>query len=223
MLIDADQIRAARALKNWSQSDLADRTGLAAPTIANIETGKTTPSQATLEKIVGAFTVNGIEFTSNGVSKKCGTILILSNSKDFEQFYNLVYQVANEGSAPIVACHVDERIFDSLVDPSFDHYHMNRMEKIRRRIDFKILVKEGDTYLPADRYASYRWLDEKLFGDTPFYVFGDYLAFVITAKEPSILLMKNQAYADLYRMKFAYHWKKAKAPILPKNGRKKTA
>ena len=39
--ITGNQMRAARALMNWSQSDLADKAGLWHPTIANIETGKT--------------------------------------------------------------------------------------------------------------------------------------------------------------------------------------
>ncbi len=36
---------------NWSQSDLAEKSGLWGPTIANIENGKTTPNKDTLEKI----------------------------------------------------------------------------------------------------------------------------------------------------------------------------
>lgn len=129
MIINADQIRAARALLNWSQSDLASRTDLAAPTIANIELGKQNPGKNTLEKIISAFNINGIEFTENGVNKKVEIILTLSSKKDFEQFYNLVFQIANEENSPVVACHLDERIFDNLVDRDFDSFHMNRMEK----------------------------------------------------------------------------------------------
>lgn len=70
MLITADQIRAARALKNWSQTDLAERTGLAVPTIANIELGKQIPGKNTIEKIIDAFTLGGIDFTDRGVEKK---------------------------------------------------------------------------------------------------------------------------------------------------------
>ena len=103
MLITSDQIRAARALKNWSQTDLASRTGLAVPTIANIELGKQSPGKNTIEKIMDAFSIDGIEFTQNGVMKRTDSVISLSGKKDFERFYDLIYQVANTVGGPIFA------------------------------------------------------------------------------------------------------------------------
>lgn len=226
LLITGNQIRAARALMNWSQSDLAEKSGLWGPTIANIENGKTTPNKDTLEKITNVFIDKGIEFLDGeGVKKKTDTVLMLSGNKDFERFYDLVYDAAKTTGGQIFISNVDERIFDEFVQPEFDKFHMHRMEQIRRNIDFRTLVKEGDDYLPAKGYSKYKWLAADKFANTPFYVFADYLAIIIMIDEPMIILIKNQKVADLYREKFLIQWESAKKPILPERpkGKKKTA
>jgi transcriptional regulator with XRE-family HTH domain len=223
MLITADQIRAARALKNWSQTDLAERTGLAVPTIANIELGKQVPGKNTIEKIIDAFTLGGIEFLEGeGVRKSIETVLTFSGKKDFEQFYELVYQFANTTGGSIYVSNVDERAFDNYVEKEFDLYHMERMEKVKKNIDFKVLVKEGDFYFPASNYASYKWLDEKQYANIPFYVFGEYLGIIFFIEEPTVILIKNKSVADLYRKKFMIQWKSSKEPTenKKKKGRK---
>lgn len=207
---------------NWSQSDLAEKAGLWGPTIANIETGKTTPNKATLEKITNVFINRGIEFLDGeGVKKKMDTVLTLAGEKDFERFYDLVYDAANTTSGQIFIGNVNERIFDGFVKPEFDKFHMHRMEQIRRKIDFRTLVKEGDGYFPAIGYSKYKWLDADKFANTPFYVFGDYLGIILMIDEPMIILIKNRKVADLYREKFLIQWDSAKKPILPERPKKK--
>jgi transcriptional regulator with XRE-family HTH domain len=61
------QIRAARALLNWSQSVLAERTELSVETIKRLERMKGTldaTKVSTLSAITGAFAQAGVEFTN---------------------------------------------------------------------------------------------------------------------------------------------------------------
>lgn len=225
LFITGNQIRAARALMNWSQSDLGEKAGLWGPTIANIESGKTAPNKATLEKISNVFTDHGVEFLDGeGVKKKTDAVLTLSGESDFGRFYDLVYDAAKTACGQIFISNIDERAFDKLVTSEFGRFHHHRMEQIRRKIDFRTLVKEGDDYLPAEGYSKYKWLDADKFADTPFYVFGDYLGIIIMLDKPMIVLIKNKKAADLYREKFLIQWDSAKKPILPKRpkGKKKT-
>lgn len=90
MLITTEQIRAARALKNWSQTDLAQRTGLAVPTIANIELGKQIPGKNTIEKIIDAFKIGEINFTAHGVEFDRNEIVMLNG---WGKFKNLLIDV----------------------------------------------------------------------------------------------------------------------------------
>ena len=58
------QIKAARALLGWSQSDLARHSGMSEPTIARLEStdGQLGGRGETVRKIQAALETNGIEF-----------------------------------------------------------------------------------------------------------------------------------------------------------------
>jgi predicted transcriptional regulator len=63
-LLTIRQVKAARALLGWSQSDLALRSGVSEPTIARLEAqdGKLGGRGETVSKIEQAFVAAGIEF-----------------------------------------------------------------------------------------------------------------------------------------------------------------
>jgi transcriptional regulator with XRE-family HTH domain len=63
-LITTRQVKAARALLGWSQSDLAQRSGVSEPTVARLESaeGELGGREGTGEKIRQAIESAGIEF-----------------------------------------------------------------------------------------------------------------------------------------------------------------
>jgi predicted transcriptional regulator len=65
-LVTTRQIKAARALLAWSQSDLADRSGISEPTVARLEAvdGELGGRDNTTRKIRAAIETAGIEFIS---------------------------------------------------------------------------------------------------------------------------------------------------------------
>jgi transcriptional regulator with XRE-family HTH domain len=60
------QVKAARALVGWSQSDLADHSGMSEPTIARLESteGRLGGRQKTIRRIRGALESAGVQFTN---------------------------------------------------------------------------------------------------------------------------------------------------------------
>src|SRR5215831_12611319 len=66
LMITAGQIRAARALIGWKQTDLAKRSGISEISIKNIERGVTDPRYKTLEAIQAAFEKAGVVFLETG-------------------------------------------------------------------------------------------------------------------------------------------------------------
>lgn len=64
VMITAAQCRAARALLDWKQSDLAERAGIGLSTIQDFEAGRHSPYQRTLDRIVRTFADAGVEFTN---------------------------------------------------------------------------------------------------------------------------------------------------------------
>lgn len=62
MTISSEQVRAARALLNWSQGKLSEAAGVARATLAEFEAGKRTPISNNLEAIRSALEANGVVF-----------------------------------------------------------------------------------------------------------------------------------------------------------------
>lgn len=76
--VSIEQVKAARALLRWSQSDLAEASGVSLPTLKRLEaaSGELGGRASTEEAILRAFELVGIEFVSDenngiGVRLKC--------------------------------------------------------------------------------------------------------------------------------------------------------
>ncbi|WP_027060548.1 helix-turn-helix domain-containing protein [Mesorhizobium loti] len=75
-MITPKQIRAARALVGWQQTDLAQAAGMSLTGLSNIEKGYADPKASTLVAIESALRAAGVEFVDDneriGVTVKRG-------------------------------------------------------------------------------------------------------------------------------------------------------
>ncbi|MBB4272343.1 helix-turn-helix domain-containing protein [Rhizobium mongolense] len=68
-MLNANQIRAARALLNWSQAELVDKTGLSMTTIRRMEDDKIGPERSSagnVETVTRALEEAGVLFLAAG-------------------------------------------------------------------------------------------------------------------------------------------------------------
>ena len=79
IMITAEQIRAARALLNWKQSDLAKKSGLSLPSINNVERQIGSPRISTLDILKKTLQNAGIEFIDDSGVKKLTEIFEIKN------------------------------------------------------------------------------------------------------------------------------------------------
>jgi transcriptional regulator with XRE-family HTH domain len=216
------QLRAARALLDWSRAELATQTGVSEPTIHRLENGVGEPGINTQTKIRRFFESHGIEFLdSDGVRKRPEGVEIFQGDEDFRKLYDLIYAQASYYGGTICVSGVDETLFERH-QRSFYPMHKDRMARLaKERKDFKmmILIREGDTFFMASSYATYRWQNEEDFSTTSFYVFGSYLALISfhAAVSPKVILIHSREFADAYRKQFMGDWKRAKEPVKRKN------
>jgi transcriptional regulator with XRE-family HTH domain len=80
VMITAGQIRAARALIGWKQTDLAKASKVSEISIKNIERGVTDPRYRTLEAIQAAFEKAGVVFLEPGDVRDGGAGVRLKRS-----------------------------------------------------------------------------------------------------------------------------------------------
>ncbi|MCB9989665.1 MAG: helix-turn-helix transcriptional regulator [Rhodospirillales bacterium] len=211
MTITTAQIRGARGILNWSQNDLAERTGISATSIGAIENGSTTPRANTIMTIQKAFEDGGIEFIgTTGLRLRTGDVRVLSGKQGFFEFYDDIYETLRKHPGNVFVSNVDENEFlkwgSDILEP-----HTERMKELND-IHYKILIKEGDHNYVASSYAEYRWLPKEQFSSVPFYVYGDKLAILLFSDTPTVIVLAYAAVAEAYRVQFETIWKTAITP-----------
>lgn len=211
MSITTAQIRGARGILNWSQQDLSQRTGISATSIGSIENGQTTPRASTLETIRNTLERNGIEFLGlEGVRTRSADVRVYSGINGFKDFYDDVYETLKTNPGSVCVSNVDERDFLNFGKDLLDR-HANRIKNLGN-IDYKILIREGDTNFAASSYAEYRWIPKELFTTVPFYIFGNKIAILLLGEEATAIVMNYAAIANAFRIQFEANWVSALKP-----------
>lgn len=222
MGISTAQIRGARGILNWSQTDLAERTGISATSIGSIENGQTNPRSSTLQLIQKAFEDGGVVFIGReGVRLKTGEVKIFSGRSGYLDFFEEVYDTLSKNPGEVLVSNVDERNFVKW-HGDLGSYHLERMGSIKN-ISYRIMLKEGDNYFPASEYAKYRWLPKAQFSSVPFYVFGKKLAIMLFDNEPTIILLDYPSVANAYRIQFEAMWSQSMEPQAISGDKKRVA
>lgn len=213
MTITTAQMRGARGLLNWSQSELSKRTNISTTSIGNIEAGNTQARETTLKIIRHAFENAGIEFIgTEGIRMRNDIIRIFEGRDGFWEFYEDIYNTVRKEPGEVLVSNVDERDFERWLDPENLKTHVNRMQKVSG-LKYKILIREGDThYLATPDYCEYRWIPKQLFVSVPFYVYGQKLAILLFKEQPKVILLDNAAITEGYRSQFKAIWDSSMVP-----------
>ncbi len=210
-MIEPRQIRAARALLNWSQDDLANASGIARSSIKNIENDITTARKDTIHDIQAALENSGIEFLANsGVRIKSETITILRDDNALRVFFDDIYNtIQNSITTDILISGVEEKAYDDF-DKDLVDGHLQRMEKLGD-VKQKVICKKGDTNFTVP-YAKYKWIDKEMFEGVPFYVYGNKLAMILWQPKLQIIILEYPQLVEAYRKQFMVMWKHAETP-----------
>ncbi|MER2520575.1 MAG: helix-turn-helix transcriptional regulator [Bdellovibrionales bacterium] len=205
------QIRAGRVLLDMGAAELARLVGVSRVTIQNIEHGvNKRPKIETMQKIVSAFDVAGLEFLSgDGVRRRMTEVTIFEGVDGFAKFHDLVYAHLFERGGEACVCGASSTQFSKYrTDAEMHRARMAQLAQQRKDFRMRILAEQGDKNLPNTGYASYRWLPRKYFPPVAFYSFGDYKAEITFGVDnpPLIVLVKSSAIAHSYNQFFDYAW-----------------
>jgi len=210
-----EQIRAARALLDWSQSDLADHSGLSQTGVARIENGTNKPNLNTIEKIETAFELADIEFLgTTGVRKKTSEVKTLEGKEGFRRFMDDVYQTAKTTGGDICLFNGKPSLFYKWLDESWYEEHSERMSKEKDNFNLRIIIEEEDKLQIASDFAEYRWFPKELFNERTLYAYGNKIAFMIFEDNNILIRMiENKEFAESFKVLFDIAWKNvAKKP-----------
>lgn len=202
------QCRAARALLNWSQPNLAKRCGMHVQTISAFESETGTPTRRTLTKITDTLEQGGIEFLPNdGVGRRASPITVYRGTEGFRAFMDDVYEGAKEYGGDICLLNAKPENWTKWLGQEWYENHTKRMQKLLDRINFKVTCKEGDTNFIGGKHSEYRWVSKEIWNEQSFYAYGDRIGFLRFEKDDvEILVMKQKQFADSFRFLFNIAW-----------------
>jgi transcriptional regulator with XRE-family HTH domain len=213
MTITAEQIRAARALLNWKQSDLAEKSGLSLPSINNIERQIGSPRLSTLETIRNALQGAGIEFIgSNGVQKHNEVFEMKEfQGDDFIERLNddLLFCMRSPEDV-VMMFGIDDSMYPKYVPEQTVRYYDHQA---KTGFTEMTLVKEDDNFF-LSHVEVYRWTLPQTMGLVPYYVYHDRVAMIMWEKK-RVVLIRSKDIADTFRAQFEFLWSQAKR--IPKN------
>jgi transcriptional regulator with XRE-family HTH domain len=220
--ISPSQLRAARALLNWSRPDLSRLSGISEPTLHRFENGLNEPEIRTANKLFEVFDKHGVEFSDHqGVRFKANEIEIYDGVDRFNDFYNFLYEHLDQFGGDVCVSVYDETVLWSYDDILYGRIqmdpfrHMKRMKKLydqKKLSSFRILTTIS--YFKSFGYAVRRWLPNQSPSPTGFYAFGNCLALMsfVDINSPHIVVIHSGPLAEGYRQSFDFAWQLGRKP-----------
>jgi transcriptional regulator with XRE-family HTH domain len=215
-MITTSQIKAARLLLQWKQSDLARVSGMSAAAIAKLEQGQGKPRPATMQAVRGAFEKFGVEFIEDhGVDlrpEKFSVKILHGDQGIFDLWEDYEKTLAETNGGEVLLGNLDHELM-------FDRYKKRLEEAILRRpslnIQLRGLVREGDLVRIWPN-EDFRAIPGKIFsGLTPVYLYKDKTAIINFKDSLRIVLIENKSITEAFRQQFEYHWKNGKPVTHP--------
>ena len=205
-MIDFRQIRAARALLNWSQQDLARASNMATSSIKNVESESSSARRETLVQIRETFNLNGVEFTpGSGVRLKTDTVQVCDGKRATNTLIDNIYAhapVSPDREVCIIG--MDEGYSLETDGEDLIKSHIARLTEagVRERI----LICEGDTrFLNAPQ--CYRWLPRDYFTrQSPIYIYGDRVAIHSGSLRRRTIIIEARPLAQHLKKLFTLLW-----------------
>ncbi|MDD3287583.1 MAG: helix-turn-helix transcriptional regulator [Alphaproteobacteria bacterium] len=205
--IHGTQIRAARAILDWSQGDLAERTGLGVTTIRNFEDGFV-PRGKTAEIIRAVFENGGVEFTEReGVRRCVDEIKILYEPNSCREFFNDIMQTIRADGAEILACVSSYEVFTKSCDIA-EKDGIERLKKLSNFAKIKCLVPNTENKEPALPMVEFRQTNLEPVGPSQYYVYGNKYALVMSHGRDyyRFVVLQSPSLAYSFRTHFLTLW-----------------
>ena len=209
-VLKSRQIKAARALVDWSQEDLANAANLSIATIRKLELGNISPRDSTNMFVRSAFEDAGLEFLDpDGVRHRTEDIAVYQGEDGTKEFFDDIYQEACKDNKEIIQVWDSaQSIFEVLGE--YRQVHFDRMAALGSSVTVKCILTEDFDFTPAS-YCKYRLLSKHYVNSVPFYVYGDKYAIILfkTDPGPRIIVIHSRVASDAFRQQFNSMWDKA--------------
>ncbi|MDD3181333.1 MAG: hypothetical protein PHD48_00780 [Alphaproteobacteria bacterium] len=214
-MINHEQIRAARAILDWSTNELAKITGLTVNGINKIERGHVGAHKASLDKIQSVFEEAGLEFLpGSGVRRRDRIVETYEGEGVNQRLLDDIYSTLKDTGGEVLIANVDEsKTVDHLTKQTIEQ-HLDRLKKAN--ITERLLVRKGDVnFLAPPEF--YHAIPEEYFSPYQFYVYGQKLALMSRTPMPKVIIINDGRFVDCVKKLFNYVWERTERPTPKKD------
>jgi transcriptional regulator with XRE-family HTH domain len=211
-LITSRQIRAARGLIGWSQSDLANAAGLSRGTVIGVEKGVGNPTRDLMLRLREVLEARQVEFLpQEGVRFREPTTLYDSlpgaNKRLLDDIYSHALSYADKtGIRDILIYGLREDDAEKSVGGDHLDRHIKRLELAK--LSEKILYfKDTTTFIaPMDWYLLLSEGDTSNRNFPPIIIYGENVAVVQYEPQETVTVLRSKAIAEASRHMFEFIW-----------------
>jgi transcriptional regulator with XRE-family HTH domain len=206
-MLTAQQVRAGRALINWSQKELAQKSGISLNAINNFEREIVAPRQDTLLALQRTLEEAGLEFIGDsGVNKARDRLRIEQHDDGFMKILmDDMVLAARSGIKNFWLHGIDQ------IDFPAESLEKWTQAKSGTDIDERVLLSYGNFNF-ASRDPIYRWVSREMLGEVPFVAYGGNLAILPGNPATRLVIMRSRAITKTFEDQFEIHWSGAKEP-----------
>lgn len=191
------QVRAARGLLGWSQTELAERAGTSLSAVADCENERGRTSRETYDRFLAAFERECVFVTDNGVEKRSGSTYEIAGEDWWLKTLDDVYYTLMDEGGEMLMIFSDDRESSKEVN--------GRIKKIRNAgIRMRQLVREDNTYMigPANEY---KWVPKEYFLNYITLIYGDKVA-ICAEDNTKALVCRDVNLARAWKNLFEMLW-----------------
>lgn len=213
-MLSPEQIRAARALLDWSTSTLADLAGMTINGINKIERGHVQAQRETIETIQRIFEAHGLEFLpGSGVRRKNDVVTVLEG-QDFRKRSVSFWREGLKNGGCISIAHENEQ--EALEDAGEDFLHEELRKRAAAGITHKVLVREADKSL-IPPYSTYHIIPDQYFSPYPLEIGGEFVLFSSRKYAPRAIILHDSRIANSLQKIFDFVYDHTEIPQLGKD------
>jgi transcriptional regulator with XRE-family HTH domain len=210
-MLESRQIRAARALLNWSEEDLANAANVGLTSVQSLEAQQS--DVCTLMEVQDAFEKAGVEFLlGNGVRMRKQEVIMLHGAEAYWSLLDDVYMTVMEKGGEVCVLGIDESRVASALDSNPAEggeklsRHITRLQK--NRISCRKIIREGDNHIIAPM-SWYRSIPEEFFSPNPLYIYGGKIGILHFGPPFKAIVYENPAISASLQKFFNFIWTKA--------------
>lgn len=210
-MMTTHQLKAARALLDWTQQDLAKASGMHLNVINNIERGISNPRQSTLEKLKRALEENGVAFIgTRGVELKREAITVtkLEGEHAASTLVEDILKLMPDADGEVLILMADIRNFDGHAPEAGKRY---QAEKAARGFKERLMTRAMPGFYPRGD-TEYKVLDQSYLGPVDKVIYGDRVALIVWDAQ-EITILKGANCAETERRAFNALWTLGHEPV----------